>query len=793
MKRILGLILRGLALLAGLAAVVAVLLVAWLYFHLRTSRPLLDGAAAVPGLAASVTIERDALGIPVIRGENRADLARALGYLHGQERFFQMDLMRRRSAGELSELIGEATVGLDRRTRLHRFRSRAREALALEAPGTRALVEAYAAGVNAGLGALGQKPFEYLVLRSRPERWQPEDCYLVGFAMALDLQESEGRYERGLGAVRDHYGPEVAAFFAPLFTPADAALDGSTAPLPPLPEPRHINLRRRAAPATNAALPAEPVPVGSNNFAVAGAHTADGGAWIGNDMHLELGVPNTWYRASLVWGGQRVTGLTLPGTPAVIVGSNGHVAWGFTNSYADTADVVAVETNSISRRLYRRGVDNLEFERWEETIAVRGGRPVTAELESTVWGPVIRDVSETLVHAYRWIMHEPGAINFNFMGMESARTVDEGIAVAHRAGIPAQNIVLADTAGDIAWTIAGALPKRFGHDGRFPVAWTYGDRGWTGRLPATEIPVIRRPATGRLWTANNRIVGGEALAALGDGGYYLPGRAAQIRDGLAALDAATPAELFGIQLDDRALFLTRWHALLQEVLTPEATAVSPARATLRAALDSWDGRATVDSASYRLVRAFRLHAANLALAPVFAPAQRREPQLNWRMFRYEEPLWQLVTTRPEHLLNPQFENWDALLLAAADAVTADLAREKLRPATATWGKRNTAAIRHPLGHFLPRWLTGWLDLPADPLPGDTYTPRAQSPRFGASNRLVVSPGREEQGLLHMPGGQSGHPLSPFYRAGHAAWVRGEPTPFLPGPAQHTLTLTPGQN
>jgi penicillin amidase len=178
---------------------------------------------------------------------------------------------------------------------------------------------------------------------------------------------------------------------------------------------------------------------------------------------------------------------------------------------------------------------------------------------------------------------------------------------------------------------------------------------------------------------------------------------------------------------------------------------------------------------------------------VFAPAQRREPQLNWRMFRYEEPLWQLVTARPEHLLNPQFEDWNGLLLAAADAVIADLEREKLAPAAATWGRRNTAAIRHPLAQFLSRWLTGWLDLPADPLPGDTYTPRAQSPRFGASNRLVVSPGREEQGFLHMPGGQSGHPLSPFYRAGHAAWVRGEPTPFLPGPAQHTLSLTPGQN
>ena len=154
------------------------------------------------------------------------------------------------------------------------------------------------------------------------------------------------------------------------------------------------------------------------------------------------------------------------------------------------------------------------------------------------------------------------------------------------------------------------------------------------------------------------------------------------------------------------------------------------------------------------------------------------------------PLQVLLREKPPHLLDPKYASWDDLLLAAADAATADFEKQGVPLDEATWGRRNTAKIYHPFGRLLPAWLAGWLNMPADPLPGDVDMPRVQTPTFGASMRLVVSPGHEEEGLLHMPGGQSGHPLSPFYRAGHEAWVRGESTPLLPGPAEHTLTLTP---
>lgn len=801
-------VLRVAGLVAAIVAVVLLVFAGWFYWQLRRSRPQLDGTASVAGLSASVTIDRDHLGVPTIRGATRPDVARALGFLHAQDRFFQMDLLRRSAAGELSALIGPATVEIDRAARRHSFRRSAHETFTQLAPDDRALLEAYAAGVNAGLAALPARPFEYLVFRTPPEPWLPEDSLLVGYAMLLDLQGDggTGNYERSLTAVRDQLGGEAANFFTALLTPEDAALDGSTAALPPIPSARVINLRRARASADTAYSPspdikarrddAEPLLPGSNSFALSGAHTMTGAALLANDMHLALRVPNTWYRASLEWpaaGGaapHRVTGVTIPGSPLVVVGSNGRVAWGFTHSYADTSDVVAIEPNGIAPFLYKRGEQSLDFEHRHEVIRVRGGQPVEFDADWTVWGPVIGQAANERPLVLRWTAHEPRAIDLTLREMETATTAAEGVRILQRAGLPPENALVVDADGHVGWTVTGRFPKRVGLDGRFAVSWTYGDRRWDGFSAPDENPTLLDPPDGRLWTANNRTVGGDALKLLGDGGYASPARAAQIRDDLRALDRATPRDLLAIQLDDRALLLARWRELLLGVLTPDVVARNPARAELRRLVEHWEGRASVDSVSYRLVRAFRSATASLVFTPIFAPCERTYPAFNWRQFRFEAPLWRLLQEKPEHLLNPKFASWHDLLVGAADEVLARLDEQHVSPAQATWGAANTARIRHPLAAVLPAWLTGWLNMPADPLPGDTHMPRVQGPAFGASERLVVSPGHEAEGIFHMPGGQSGHPLSPYYRAGHGAWVRGDPTPFLPGPAEHTLTLQP---
>jgi penicillin amidase len=511
-------------------------------------------------------------------------------------------------------------------------------------------------------------------------------------------------------------------------------------------------------------------------------------------MHLDHGVPNIWYRASFEYAGRKITGVTLPGTPALVAGSNGHVAWGFTASYADVNDVVLVEPNSIAPNLYKApGHDDfLRIEQRHETIRVKGDDPVEVDYPWTIWGPVIGSGDHGQLLALRWVAHDPEATDLHLLEMEGAQTVADGIAIAHRAGMPAQNMVLADRAGEVAWTIAGRLPKRIGYDGRLPVTWAFGDRKWDGYLAPDDVPVVRGSDSkipGRIWSANNRHVGGEALVKVGDGALRRAARAAQIRDDLASLDRATPKDLLAVQLDDRALFLARWHRLLMDTLTPAVVAQKKTRGALRSAAEKWEGHASVDAVSYRLVREFRTAVYARVFPPIFQSCVDAFPRFDSRELQLEPAMWAMMQEKPLHLLSSEFTSWEDLLAAAADDVVKTLDHTGVSLTQATWGTRNRARIRHPFSYSFP-WLAQWLDMPADPLPGDADMPRVQSPSHGASERFVVSPGREEEGIFHMPGGQSAHPMSPYFRAGHSAWVHGEPTPFLPGKTEHTLTLKP---
>jgi penicillin amidase len=761
----------------------------WLKRELTASLAQLDGARALPGLGAPVTVERDARGVPTIRAANRIDVARALGFVHAQERFFQMDLQRRLAAGELAELMGPPVLKYDREYRLHRFRDVARRVVAQASPDQRAQLEAYAAGVNAGLGALGARPFEYLLLRQTPAPWRAEDSALCLLAMFIMLQEDPGHRESRLGQMREVLPAQLFAFLVPDGTEWDAPLSGAPRSQPPVPGPEVCDLRRlgRSGPDAGASAP-EAFP-GSNSWALAASRTRDGRAILANDMHLAISVPNTWYRASLVCPGATVTGITLPGIGAVAVGSNGRVAWGFTNSYGDFRDLVILEPAGADG--YRTPGGARRFEHLQETIKVRGAPDDHLDLLETLWGPVVDTDAKGRRRVLRWVAHDPEAVNFGSLGLEQAGSVPEAMAVANRAGIPAQNFVCADAGGHIGWTIMGRLPVRVGFDGRVPVSWADGARRWAGWLAPGAYPRIVDPPSGQIWTANARVVDGAMLAKLGDGGYDLGARARQIRDDLSALGPATERDMLPIQLDDRALFLTRWQQLLLRTLTPEALRAQPKRAELRRLVETWGGRAEPDSTGYRIVRGFRLvlqEQVSASFARAFGgPGERRF--IVGFAGQSEGPLWALVTQRPGHLLDPGFKDWDQQLLAAVDTTIARLTRDGTPLAQCTWGRLNSPKVQHPLSKALPM-LSRWLDMPTLPIPGDAQMPRVQDREFGASERLAVSPGHEADGYFMMPCGQSGHPLSPNYGDGHRDWVAGRPGPFLPGPTVHRLVLKP---
>ena len=378
------------------AGVVAVFLLgsvaAWLL--LRGSLPTLDGTEVVTGLNADASIARDAAGIPVITASNRLDLAFATGFAHGQDRFFQMDLIRRQAAGELSELVGSVALALDKSNRFHRFRARSEAILAEHSASDRAILQRYADGVNAGRDSLNAKPFEYFVLNATPKDWRAEDSILTVYAMFMQLNDSRADKEVRRGRAYSVLPADVFEWMYPQGTKWDAPIMGEARELLPIPGPEVYSIRdvTDIAPAANER--GRPVLPGSNNWAVSGALTEDGRAMVSNDMHLGLSTPNIYYRARLVIDGANpvdVSGVTLPGAPFVVAGSNSQVAWGYTNSYGDYTDAVLLKPG-VSEGSYATPDGDQFFVTYEEQINVKGEDPVLYEIRETIWGPVLDDI-----------------------------------------------------------------------------------------------------------------------------------------------------------------------------------------------------------------------------------------------------------------------------------------------------------------------------------------------------------------------------------------------------------------
>jgi penicillin amidase len=786
----------------GAIAVVLMLLLAalsvWLF--LRASLAQLDGTRSVPSLDATVSVTRDANGVPTISGSSRLDVAYATGFVQAQERYFQMDLLRRVAAGELAELFGARALPSDRTHRLHRFRARAAQALLAMPAQRRALLDRYVAGVNDGLKALAARPFEYALIGQPPRKWTADDSLLVIWAMYFDLQGGQEARELSRGWLKAHSTDQQLAFLLPEASKWDAPLDSPdiASAGAALPSQAPAWLGKLAAPGDVKLASAEWLnSVGSNNWAVAGSRTSTGAAIVSDDMHLGISLPNTWYRVMLRFpdgagGTRRMVGLTLPGAPPVIVvGSNGHVAWGFTNSYGDYLDLVATGADDAHPGQVRLPGGWETPKTYEETILVKGAPAEKLTVRETSLGPLREAGGQT--YAVHWAAHAPGAVNLNTQDMEGAATVDDALAAAARMGIPAQNMVAGDAAGNIGWTIAGPLPRRAltGLALTFPLAPDGAAPTWNGWLTAAGYPTVRNPAGGQLQTANSRQLAGADAGLLGDGGFDLGARTRQVRDDLLALGPKTDVNgVYGVALDDRAIFMTRWRERAMAALDGSSLAGHPERAQFLESLrNRWSGRASVDSSGYRLSRAFMyalydalFDGANRAMAALDPKASVASASSRWPVV-----LGRLLDEQPAGWLPPQYASWRALELAAIDRVIADLGEDGETPADANWGRRNTAAIAHPISTAVP-FLRRWLAAPADMLPGDSNMPRVAGRNFGQSERMTLSPGREEEGVFNMPGGQSGHPLSPFFLAGHEDWVAGRPTPLLPGPPVHTLTF-----
>lgn len=608
------------------------------YLWLRRSLPQTSGSRQVQGVAAPVTITRDADGVAHIVAQSEADALFGQGYVHAQERLWQMEFQRRVGFGRLSEVLGEATLETDRFLRTLGTGRAAVSAYERLDPPTRALLDAYAAGVNAYLAGDPPLPIEFTVLGFTPEPWRPTDSLVWAKMMAWDLG---GNWSDELlrAALSEQLGPEAAAQLMPTYTP-----DGPVIVAGPGGGAVSVPLLPNASPTGGAGLSSQqaaarpPAPaaregvaggegqadalspllglsrrlqettglggklVGSNNWVVAGSRTTTGMPLLADDPHLGARIPSIWYLAHLKGGAIDAIGATLPGIPGVVIGHNGKIAWGVTNTGPDVQDLFIERIDARGRAEYRGQLEPVTI--IPETIVVKGAdEPVELFVRVTRHGPIISDVTEGTGQAlaFRWTaLDEEDNTLRAFLGINRAGSWAEFTEALRDYKAPMQNFVYADVAGNIGYYAPGALPIRAGGDGTAPVPGWTGEHDWVGYVPHEELPQAFNPPAGYIATANNRAVGDDYPHLIASS-WAAPYRAARIVELIEAKPKLSPDDMAAMHADVTS-------AQARELL-PYLLEVAPADERGQAAialLRGWDGTMAGDSAAAAVYQAYYL-------------------------------------------------------------------------------------------------------------------------------------------------------------------------------------------
>lgn len=786
-----------------------------IYFLLQPSLSALDGQYRLPNLSSQVTVAFDEKGIPSISAKSREDAFHALGFVTTRDRLFQMDLLRRHMAGRLAEVMGPALKESDRRHRVMGFEQVAHAILQRLPQEQKRVLEAYAKGVNQGMASLAVLPPEFWLLGYRPSVWRPEDSLLVVLGMEEDLGWT-GDAERRASIMEAALPEAVKSFFMPPVDHyTDRLLNGEAAgrrPSHSIPtEELSALLDNIGSPEQYAGLAADaPPPKGSNGWVVGPSKTWDGRAILANDMHLSLRVPNIWYRAEVRYGDVHLTGLTLPGVPLVVVGSNGKVAWGFTNIEGDFVDLVSLELDPGDPGSYRTPKGLVRFNEREETVRVKGEADVTFKVQTTEWGPVLTESLLSKPTAVHWAALDPDATDLHLLDLDAANDVMAAQTVFNRAGGPPLNALAADKQGNIGWTYTGKIPKRFGLDGSVSRSWADGSRGWAGYILPDELPRLVNPPSGFIVNANQRMLGDDYPYVIGH--YFDQGhRAYRITERLVDAKNLTERELLALQLDTKAEFY-RFYQRLALSLLHESN--DKAQMRLKRDLTNWDGFAERESMGFAVLVEFRKLLLDAVISPFMTKCRQYDPKFRFTSAMIDVPLQQLLAAKLPALLpdKSHYRDWDSFLLnllvqaeGNVSALHSDDSQDKFagsefalargvpgrtaRNDRLSWGAVNQVTIAHPFSDSLPL-LKNWLDMRPVATPGCVQCVRVSAPGYGASERLVVSPGREGNGILHMPGGQSGHPLSPHYDDQQQAWLEGTALPLETGISAHRLEFVP---
>lgn len=815
-----------LRLLLWITGIVVVIVATAIWWFVYRPLPQLDGSVVVPGLQSQVTVERDNWGVPHIRATSVEDLAEAQGYVTAQDRLWQMDLLRRAARGQLSEVLGPATLKIDKDFRILNFSRAAERDYGMVSPEVRKVMEAYARGINRFIDQHKERlPVEFTLLDYKPQPWLPTDSLVIGCYMYRTLTDTRDE-ELGRAVVTEKVGTELAK---DLYSP-DASMDHFVVGDSTAGKDAHAAakseddpdddddeadseevLKAKAdtqqqppsvagSPDLTTAL-AEGVrgwledsqreirhTLGSNNWVVDGTHTATGRPLLANDMHLELNLPPIWYEVHLTAPGWNVKGFALPGAPMVVAGHNDRIAWGFTNNGADVLDLYIETFNPTNPDEYLVNGAWKKADAYDEVIKVKGEVDEHLRLVVTRHGPVVHTEGDK-GYAMRWTVLEPGALcNFyNWLG--KAQNWAEFRETIKGIWGPGQNVVYADVDGNIGYILGAHVPIRKTGHGEVPLPGDTDQYEWTGYIPFDQLPQVFNPEGGLIVTANARVTGPNYKPYITDH-WEEPYRTARIYDLLHDKRDLRPEDMLKIQTD----IYSYPHVFMAEQLEAAAKVAPPkderARKLIQQAKD-WNGLADANSTVVSFLDAALFQALDLILEPHLGDDTT---DYHWRRIAF---LQRVLTDHPARWLPADYKNYDELLSASADRAVKYI-EEKTKDADPDdweWKRFNYLDMLHPLGR--EGILKKLLSITNQPQSGTEYSPRAASRHHGPSERYVADLANWDGSIMLITGGESGQTGSEHYRDQFSYWFDGKPIygPFSDAAEakakRHTLTLKPG--
>ena len=772
-----------------LAGTVAGLVGAGYYLIFRRPLPKKSGEIKTAALSAPVEVFRDQWGVPHIYAQSQHDLFYAQGFVHAQDRLWQMDFNRRMVRGRLSEVLGEVALPLDRWMRILGMYRPSEQEYRLLSEETRLILQAYADGVNARLRQ-GNLPVEFTLLRFRPEPWTPIDTLVWTKMMAWTLSVNwEAEILRA--QMIERLGPELTA-----------ELDMHAHALPPYVIPEGVDYStigsealRRAELACRFSGAGATSGVGSNNWVVSGKRTDTGLPLLANDMHLGLSIPAIWYENHLSAGDLQLSGITFPGIPGIVAGHTQHVAWAFTNGFPDVQDLYLEHLRRAEDGTVQYEVKGewLPAQVVQETIQVKGKPPVVEEVVLTRHGPIINklapDFSGEQPLALRWTAYEPGRIMDSMNQMCRAQNCYEFEQALQNWDVPSQNTVFADTQGNIAYRLTGKVPLRFKGDGRLPVPGWTDEYEWTGYIPFDEMPSAFNPPEGVIITANNRVVN-ESYPDYLSSDYCRGSRAERIHELIDGSKKISRDDIRQMHVDQVSIPARLLAQVLSQVETDD-----PELQILLGRLKGWDGSLSAasplagfyESFSVRLMhRLLDQHLGELAanyigkgITPILAEGSILGD-------RAREWLEGVLSQPDSHWFDLGGGEKRDEVLRLVLRQTVDELKQALGPGVDdwAWGKLHTLTLSHPLGSVKP--LDRLFNRGPYPIGGDHDTVWASgATRWDTSSKALVGPpfrfiadlGNLDNCLGVLLPGQSGQPSSAHYTDQLQTWLKGEYHPM----------------